>query len=581
MTIQKIIPKSEASLKPTQWVTDIHDLRIQYAIEDLKDTLADMQEKSGGLAGVGLAANQIEYPAERYGEGFVPPNIYIVSIPAVRAAKVRTDGFPCEFVPPSVYINARIIPMPGPDGEAPKIEKYMEGCLSVMGFTGPSVPRYKDIRVEAINETGEDLSVQVSGFLARIHQHEIDHGKGLEYLNQMNFSVDELRKILNWIEEIQLAGAEVESVPCSVIAEKLDCTSKAPMLSALKAWAEHTLENHLPKILIIGSSQGLGLEFVKEYRTRGYRVIATTRNSETASALKSELDPLDILLEMDVTQEDSVKEAMAQVTGPLDIVMYVSGDKGYKKTAGVKSTLWNAEFFPGHPESRSEGRAKAFEVNAFGFDRVMHALKEKLLGTPKASVVYIGTGVADPAQHTSDLYPFYAESKETGTALARSWGNVFIEQHLESSPEIPTPAHTKFVEVNTATKGLMGIPVMPYVRVFTLIPGLVNTGMGAGVDGAADPKKRVSEMADCAKYVQETGDTFGAWKYDRTKQVTYDLPNGLQKLAIPVQKKTVETSKVKNALLWAVAGGIATAAVCVLLKKNVGVCSSSSGSATL
>ncbi|MDF1677796.1 MAG: hypothetical protein P1U32_03790 [Legionellaceae bacterium] len=43
MTIQKIVSKSEVSLRPTQEVVDINDLYVRQAIRDLLDTLAEKQ----------------------------------------------------------------------------------------------------------------------------------------------------------------------------------------------------------------------------------------------------------------------------------------------------------------------------------------------------------------------------------------------------------------------------------------------------------------------------------------------------------------------------------------------------------
>lgn len=252
MPIQKIVPKSAVSLRPTRWVANINDFKIQYAIEDLLATLADFQEKNGGIGGVGLAANQIEYPAWRYGEDFVPPNIYVVSVTEKRAAKERAAGTPCVMIPPSVYINASMTPVPGSDGKISEGERYQEACLSVMGFCG-QVPRYQEIEVKALNEKGEKITKTVSGFEARIHQHELDHGKGLEYLNQLKFSVEELQRILDWIETIKTAGGVVAGdLPMSIIPGKLDCNSRTPMLGALKVWTEDALAKPAFSSLCVG-----------------------------------------------------------------------------------------------------------------------------------------------------------------------------------------------------------------------------------------------------------------------------------------------------------------------------------------
>ena len=59
-----------------------------------------------------------------------------------------------------------------------------EGCLSVP-FLGGEVPRFKKLRVRAIDHEGNPSSLEVEDFTARIFQHEIDHTDGHVYLDRM------------------------------------------------------------------------------------------------------------------------------------------------------------------------------------------------------------------------------------------------------------------------------------------------------------------------------------------------------------------------------------------------------------
>lgn len=52
-----------------------------------------------------------------------------------------------------------------------------EGCLSLPGEYG-LVNRWEWIRLEARDERGEDILLEVEGLLARIFQHEMDHLDG-------------------------------------------------------------------------------------------------------------------------------------------------------------------------------------------------------------------------------------------------------------------------------------------------------------------------------------------------------------------------------------------------------------------
>ena len=59
-----------------------------------------------------------------------------------------------------------------------------EGCLSVPVFIG-KVERAKSITLKALNQKGEKLELQISGYEARAVQHEIDHLDGKLFLDRL------------------------------------------------------------------------------------------------------------------------------------------------------------------------------------------------------------------------------------------------------------------------------------------------------------------------------------------------------------------------------------------------------------
>jgi len=59
-------------------------------------------------------------------------------------------------------------------------EDGWEGCLSVPGLRG-IVPRYLNIRYRGFDQFGNEIDREVSGFHARVVQHECDHLDGLLY----------------------------------------------------------------------------------------------------------------------------------------------------------------------------------------------------------------------------------------------------------------------------------------------------------------------------------------------------------------------------------------------------------------
>ena len=59
-----------------------------------------------------------------------------------------------------------------------------EGCLSVPDIYG-LVPRHNKVRIKALDEKGNEVRIKAQGFLARVLQHEIDHTKGIVFIDHI------------------------------------------------------------------------------------------------------------------------------------------------------------------------------------------------------------------------------------------------------------------------------------------------------------------------------------------------------------------------------------------------------------
>jgi len=79
-----------------------------------------------------------------------------------------------EAVPHTVLVNPVLTPMGN------ELEEAWEGCLSVPDMRG-LVPRYKDLRYRGFDQYGKAIDRVVSGFHARVVQHECDHLAGILY----------------------------------------------------------------------------------------------------------------------------------------------------------------------------------------------------------------------------------------------------------------------------------------------------------------------------------------------------------------------------------------------------------------
>lgn len=134
----------------------------QYNSDELRSLLADMRDTMQALNGAGLAAPQI-------GVGLR------VVIFGVRDQGGGASRYPdADTVPETVLINPFITPV---DDE---IIDDWEGCLSVPVLRG-LVPRHSTIRYQGFDEYGALIDRTVSGFHARVVQHECDHLDGILY----------------------------------------------------------------------------------------------------------------------------------------------------------------------------------------------------------------------------------------------------------------------------------------------------------------------------------------------------------------------------------------------------------------
>ncbi|XP_078400882.1 peptide deformylase, mitochondrial [Cetorhinus maximus] len=74
---------------------------------------------------------------------------------------------------------------------------WPEACQSVPGYAA-CVARYRAVEITGLDEVGEPVSWRVSGWTARILQHEMDHLKGQLYIDKMDSRTFEN---LHWMEE--------------------------------------------------------------------------------------------------------------------------------------------------------------------------------------------------------------------------------------------------------------------------------------------------------------------------------------------------------------------------------------------
>ena len=165
MTIRQVLKMGDARL-----LRRAEEVR-SFDTPELHALLADMRDTMQALEGVGLAAPQIG----------VNQRVVIFGVH-------HNPRYPdAEPVPQTVLLNPVITPL------SSDTEEDWEGCLSLPGLRG-LVPRFKTIRYQGCDEYGALIDRTVSGFHARVVQHECDHLDGILYpmrirdLRQFGFS---------------------------------------------------------------------------------------------------------------------------------------------------------------------------------------------------------------------------------------------------------------------------------------------------------------------------------------------------------------------------------------------------------
>jgi peptide deformylase len=138
-------------LQVSQPVSDIPSAELNELLIDMRDTMR-------AFDGAGIAAPQIG-----------------VQLRVVIFGLTHNPRYPhAEPVPDTVLINPRI-ELLGED-----TEEGWEGCLSVPGMRG-LVPRFTRLRYTGVDENAQPIDRTVTGFHARVVQHEVDHLDGVLY----------------------------------------------------------------------------------------------------------------------------------------------------------------------------------------------------------------------------------------------------------------------------------------------------------------------------------------------------------------------------------------------------------------
>lgn len=135
---------------------DLKSSAVQKLIDDMIDTMEEYH-------GIGLAAPQVH-------EGV---RIFIAGMQEDAADEAEEPG-----IIPVPFINPEVIPL------GTEKETDWEGCLSIPDIRG-KVPRYTRVKIRGLDREGTRQELQLTGFPARVVQHENDHLDGVLFFDRM------------------------------------------------------------------------------------------------------------------------------------------------------------------------------------------------------------------------------------------------------------------------------------------------------------------------------------------------------------------------------------------------------------
>ena len=151
MTIRKILTEPDPFLRQ-------QSLDVEAVSDEIRSLMNDMLETMYNAPGIGLAAIQVG----------VPKNVIVMDLS-------RSD----EKKNPLYFVNPKIIQ--NSDNNA----TYEEGCLSVPGQFA-EINRPDKCKVKYLDYNGKEKILEAEGLLATCIQHEIDHLKGILFIDYLS-----------------------------------------------------------------------------------------------------------------------------------------------------------------------------------------------------------------------------------------------------------------------------------------------------------------------------------------------------------------------------------------------------------
>ena len=165
------------------------------------------------------------------------------------------------------------------------------------------------------------------------------------------------------------------------VAVLLCLTLPGVLLAAIPDVAAAVDADRQTTVLVTGANRGIGLEFVRQYAARGWRVIATCRSPDSARELNElAARDADIRVEqLDVTDAASIEQLRAKYADePIDLLINNAALLG----ARAEQSFAQQDF---------ELAMQQYEVNALGPLRVSQAFLDNVRAAGPGKIIMLGS----------------------------------------------------------------------------------------------------------------------------------------------------------------------------------------------